>query len=106
MEDVKMMLFARWLSTCYADEHLDDKMRYTDNPDFDRTTAMSVLNRENGYWYMEQIKHFNDVVYPNYIKNGTQLKNNNLLIIYLVSIMMLIQTLKQENISFQDQNNY
>ncbi len=43
MEDVKMMLFARWLSTCYADEHLDDKMRYTDNPDFDRTTAMSGL---------------------------------------------------------------
>lgn len=63
-----MFLFARWIATCYADEHLDDKMRYID---FDRTTAMSVLNRENGNWYKEQLKQFNDVVYPNYVKNGT-----------------------------------
>jgi len=70
-EEVKMFLFARWLATCYADEHLDSKMRYTDNIDFDRSTAMSVLNRESGYWYKEQLKEFNEVVYPNYLKNGT-----------------------------------
>jgi hypothetical protein len=46
-------------------------MRYTDNEDFDGTTAMSVLNRESGNWYKEQLKHFNDVVYPNYVKNGS-----------------------------------
>ena len=33
--------------------------------------SISVLNRETGYWYKEQLKHFNDVVYPNYIENGT-----------------------------------
>jgi len=66
-----MFLFARWIATCYADEYLDDKMRYTDNEDFDTTTAMSVLNRESGNWYKEQLKHFNDVVYPNYVKNGS-----------------------------------
>ena len=71
MDEVKMFLFARWIATCYADEHLDDKMRYIDNEDFDATTAMSVLNRESGNWYKEQLKHFNDVVYPNYVKNGS-----------------------------------
>ena len=63
MDEVKMFLFARWIATCYADEHLDEKMRYSDNEDFDSSTAISVLNRETGYWYKEQLKHFNDVVY-------------------------------------------
>jgi hypothetical protein len=71
MDEVKMFLFARWIATCYADEYLDEKMRYTDNEDFDGTTAMSVLNRESDNWYKEQLKHFNDVVYPNYVKNGS-----------------------------------
>lgn len=71
MDEVKMFLFARWIATCYADEHLDEKMRYTDNKDFDRKTSLSVLNRENGYWYKKQLEHFNSVVYPNYIENGS-----------------------------------
>jgi len=71
MDNVKMFLFARWIATCYADEHVDHKMRYTDNMDFDSSTAMSVLNMESGLWYKEQLKHFNDVVYPNYVKNGS-----------------------------------
>lgn len=71
MDEVKMFLFARWIATCYADEHMDDKMRHTDNEYFDATTAMSVLNRESGNWYKEQLKRFNDVVYPNYVKNGS-----------------------------------
>lgn len=69
--NIKMFLFARWISTCYADELLDSKMRYTTNEDFDRTTAMSALNRESGEWWKEQLKYFNMVVYPNYIKNGS-----------------------------------
>jgi len=48
MEEVKMFLFTRWIASCYAE----------------------VLNTENGEWYMKQIKHFNDVVYPIYVKNG------------------------------------
>lgn len=71
MEEVKMFLFARWIASCYADAYIDEKMRYSDNVDFDSKTAISVLIRETGYWYKEQLKHFNDVVYPNYIKNGT-----------------------------------
>lgn len=71
MEEVKMFLFSRWIATCYADEHVDEKMRYSDNKDFDVTTEMSVLNRESGQWYKDKVKHFNAIVYPNYIKNGT-----------------------------------
>jgi hypothetical protein len=49
LQDGLQLVFARWIATCYADEHLDEKMRYTDNEDFDSTTAMSVLNRETGH---------------------------------------------------------
>jgi hypothetical protein len=71
MDEVKMFLFARWISTCYADTHLDRNKRCEHDEGFDHTDAISVLNREDGYWYKDQIKHFNDVVYPNYIKNGS-----------------------------------
>lgn len=48
MEEVKMFLFTRWIASCYAE----------------------VLLTEKGGWYKKQIKHFNNVVYPNYTKNG------------------------------------
>ena len=67
--NTKMFLFSRWLATCYADTHIDDNMKTEDDLGFNPSDAMSVLNRETGYWYSEQLKHFNDVVYPNYIKN-------------------------------------
>ena len=69
--DVRAFLFARWLATSYADEHLDNEMRYSDNEGFDSSTAMSVLNREGGEWYKEQLKYFNNEVLPNYIKRGS-----------------------------------
>jgi hypothetical protein len=28
MEEVKIFLFARWIETCYADEHLDNEMKF------------------------------------------------------------------------------
>ena len=71
MDEVKMFLFARWIATCYADTHLDSKMKCKHDEGFKESEAISVLNRETGYWYKEQLKHFNDVVYPNYIENGT-----------------------------------
>ena len=69
--EVKMFLFARWIATCYANSHLDSKMRCEHDKGFKHSDAISVLNRETVYWYKEQLKHFNDVVYPNYLKNGT-----------------------------------
>lgn len=71
MENVKMFLFARWIATCYADTHLDENKKCESDKGFNSKNKISVLNRENGYWYKKQLKHFNDVVYPNYIENGT-----------------------------------
>lgn len=67
MDEVKMFLFARWVATCYA----DTKMKCEHDEEFNNSEVISVLNRETGYWYKKQLKHFNDVVYPNYIENGT-----------------------------------
>ena len=44
-----MFLFGSWMSTCYSTD---------------------ILNSEDGYWWKEQLTHFNETVYPNYIKNG------------------------------------
>ena len=71
MEDVKMFLFARWIATCYADSHLDENKKLEGQFGFNSKSAISVLNREDGHWYKKQIKHFNEIVYPNYIKNGS-----------------------------------
>lgn len=71
MDEVKIILFTRWIATCYADTHLDSEMRCEHDLGFNPDDSISVLNRQTGYWYKEQLKHFNDVVYPNYLKNGT-----------------------------------
>jgi len=68
---VKMNLFARWISTCYADEHVDKNMKSQHEFGFDPSTAMSVLNMESGLWWKEQLEYFDKEVYPNYIKNGS-----------------------------------
>ena len=67
----KMFLFARWLSTCYADELMDSNGKTTCDCGFDRSTAISVLNRANGGWYKSMLKHFNDKVYPKMIMDGS-----------------------------------
>lgn len=69
--NTKAILFARWLATSYADEYLDENMRHSSDIDFDNNTALSVLNRENGEWYEERFKYFNENVIPNYIENGS-----------------------------------
>lgn len=51
MNEVKMFLFARWIATCYADTHLDSKMKCEHDEGFKSSEAISVLNRETGYWY-------------------------------------------------------
>ena len=50
MDEVKMFLFGRWMATCYSSNE---------------------MNTSDGYWWVEQLNHFNSVVYPNYEKNGT-----------------------------------
>ena len=70
MDKVKMFLFARWMATEYADEHCDDKMVSQHEPEFNPEESMCVLNREKGEWWKKELKHFMDVVYPNYEKNG------------------------------------
>lgn len=69
-----MFLFARWISICYADTHIDESGKSQHDEGFNPYNALSVLNRENGFWWKTQLKHFNEVVYPNYVKNGS-LKN-------------------------------
>ena len=59
--NTKMFLFARWISMCYADAR---------NSNLDGISA-SVLNTEDGVWWRKQLKHFNEVVYPEQIKNGS-----------------------------------
>lgn len=49
LTDAKVLLFARWMATCYEGE----------------------MNTQPGSWWKEQLKHFNDVVFPNYKKNGS-----------------------------------
>ena len=71
MDKVKMFLFARWMATCYADEHCDDKMVDEHTPEFNPEESMCVLNRESGEWWKKQLKHFEDTVYPNHLKNGS-----------------------------------
>lgn len=70
-ERVKMFLFGRWISTCYADYHLDDNMKGQSDEGYDPKNAICCLNRESGDWWAKQLNHFNDVVYPNYLENGT-----------------------------------
>ena len=71
MDEVKMFLFAKWIATCYADTHLDSNKRCEHDVGYNQNSAISVLNREDGYWYKKQLKYFNDVVYPNYVRNGS-----------------------------------
>ena len=52
-----MVMFARWMATCYADT------RKTEG-------GLSILNMENGYWWKDRLEHFNKVVLPTYTENG------------------------------------
>lgn len=57
ISDTHSFLFARWVGTCYE----------------------GVLNSVDGKWWRDQLKHFNDVVYPNYTENGTVENTNKFL---------------------------
>jgi len=59
MENVRALLFARWMATCYSNE-----------TDIYGGVA-STLNTSDGYWWRDKLNYFNNVVYPNYVKNGS-----------------------------------
>jgi hypothetical protein len=80
MDEVKMYLFVRWISTCYADIKIDNKGKSSNDLGFDNSDALSLLNVKDGYWYKEQIKYFKNIVYPNLIKNGSVDDAKNFLI--------------------------
>lgn len=55
---VKMFLFARWISMCYADDQIDLQKRLISDPDCDSENLFSVLNVEDGYWWKKRIRTF------------------------------------------------
>lgn len=71
LNKTESFLFARWIATCYADEHLDSSMKDQHTYGFNEMDSMSVLNRESGIWWKKQLEHFYAIVLPNYKKNGS-----------------------------------
>jgi uncharacterized protein YwqG len=67
-ERLKIFWFSRWISTSYADEHLDKNMKHQSEEGFDRTSELSVLNRETGYWYIDRMKYFEKNVFSNMLE--------------------------------------
>lgn len=67
----KLFLFARWMSINYADDHIDTQKRHTSDPDCNFNEVMSVLNLENGDWWKKELEYFEDVVWPEYVNNGS-----------------------------------
>lgn len=70
-ENVKMFMFARWISICYDGEIIDNEGIPIGDPLFNPKTAGSLLMKANGTWWKERLEHFNKVVWPNYVKNGS-----------------------------------
>jgi len=65
------VLFARWLATGYADEHLDFNGKYQGDEGFNASECLSVLNMKNSYWYKDKLDVFLNEVYHNYVKSVT-----------------------------------
>ena len=70
-EKTVAILFARWISTCYADTHIDENHIDQHTEGHNPSTALSVLNREDGNWWKKQLEYFEKVVLPNYKANGS-----------------------------------
>jgi hypothetical protein len=49
-ERVKMFMFARWITTNYSNED---------------------LNKADTDWWAEQLNYFNNIIYPEYLSNGS-----------------------------------
>jgi hypothetical protein len=69
-DKLKSLWFARWISMCYADTFVSNERREDGSLiglPVDKG-GMSVLNREDGKWYAEQLVHFENVVFKEWLK--------------------------------------
>ena len=71
-DKLKSLWFARWISMCYADTFVSNERREDGSligMPVDKG-GMSVLNMEDGKWYAEQLAHFENVVFKEWLKSA------------------------------------
>ena len=71
-DKLKSLWFARWISMCYADTFVSAERREDGSligMPYEKG-GMSVLNMENGKWYAEQLAHFENVVFKEWLKSA------------------------------------
>ena len=71
-DKLKSLWFARWISMCYADTFVSKEKR-EDGSLIGMPVekgGMSVLNMEDGKWYAEQLAHFENVVFKEWLKSA------------------------------------
>ena len=71
-DKLKSLWFARWVSMCYADTFVSNERREDGSligMPYEKG-GMSVLNMENGKWYAEQLAHFENVVFKEWLKSA------------------------------------
>jgi hypothetical protein len=74
---LKALWFARWISMCYADtfvgkDRMDDgSLKWLPY----ENGGMTVLNMEDGHWYAKQLVHFEETVFPNWLKLSYEKEN-------------------------------
>ena len=73
-DKLKSLWFARWISMCYADTFVSKERREDGSligMAYEKG-GMSVLNMENGKWYAEQLAHFENVVFKEWLKSARE----------------------------------
>ena len=71
-DKLKSLWFARWVSMCYADTFVSNERREDGSligMPYEKG-GMSVLNMEDGKWYAEQLAHFENVVFKEWLKTA------------------------------------
>ena len=71
-DKLKSLWFARWISMCYADTFVSKERREDGSligMPYEKG-GMSVLNMEDGKWYAEQLAHFENVVFKEWLKTA------------------------------------
>ncbi len=75
---LKSLWFGRWISMCYADTFVDSKTRRADGslaglpPE---KGGISVLNAESGKWWADQLAHFENQVFPQWLEKAKEVQD-------------------------------
>lgn len=75
---LKSLWFARWISMCYADTFVDSKKRRADGSLVGLSPekgGISVLNAESGKWWTDQLAHFENQVFPQWLEKSKEIKD-------------------------------